>query len=100
MAGLHMGCVVEYGGFEVVPGAVVVVGEVVGVTQGVSGTCHCPADSEQLSTWPLGERQSLVWELSQVPGKGYIAGRTHSILNHQELQKLAIPTSPASNNTA
>lgn len=65
MAGLHTGCVV----FEVVPGATVVVGGVVGVTQGVSGTCHCPAESEQLSTWPFGERQSLVWELSQVPGK-------------------------------
>lgn len=65
MAGLHTGCVV----FEVAPGVIVVDGEVVGMTQGVSGTCHCPAESEQLSTCPFGERQSLVWELSQVPGK-------------------------------
>lgn len=47
----------------------VVVGGVVGVTQGVPGTCHLSAESEQLSTWPLGERQSLFLELSQVPGK-------------------------------
>lgn len=46
----------------------VVVGVVVGVTQGVPGTCHRPAESEHLSTWPFGERQSLACELSQVPG--------------------------------
>ncbi len=74
MADSHPGCVVEYGGFEVVLGAVVVVGGVVGVTQGVPGTCHWPAESEQLSTWPFGERQSLVWELSQVPVTGKAAG--------------------------
>lgn len=70
MAGLQIGCVVEYGGFEVVEGGVVVVG----LTQGVPGTCHWLAESEQLSTWPFGERQSLVWKLSQVPGKGEGAG--------------------------
>lgn len=74
MAGLQPGCVVEYGGFEVVLGAVVVVGGVVVVTQGVPGTCHWPAESEQLSNWPFGERQSLVWELSQVPVTGKAAG--------------------------
>lgn len=50
-----------------------VVGRSVGGTQGVPGTSHWPAESEQLSTWPFGERQSLVWELSQVPGKGEAA---------------------------
>lgn len=74
MAGLQGGCVVENGGFEVVLDAVVGVGEVVGVTQGVPGTCQLPAESEQLSTWPLGERQSLFWELSHVPGKGEAPG--------------------------
>lgn len=59
--------VVEYGGFEVVLGAVVVVGGVVGVTQGIPGTCHPTAEAEQLSSWPFGKRQSLLWELSQVP---------------------------------
>lgn len=71
MADLQIGCVVD--GFVVVLGAAVVVlgvGGVVGVTQGVPGTCHWPAESEQLSTWPFGERQSLLWELSQVPRKG------------------------------
>lgn len=50
-------------GFDVVLG----VGGVVGITQGVCGTCHSPAVSEQLPTWPFGERHSLLWELSQVP---------------------------------
>lgn len=54
MAGLQTGCVVEYGGFEVVPGAVVATGGVVGVTQGVPGTSHWPAESEQFATWPFG----------------------------------------------
>lgn len=68
MAGLQTCPVVEDDGLEVVLAvAVVVVGGVVVGTQGVPGTCHWPADSEQLSTWPFGERQSLVWELSQVP---------------------------------
>ena len=44
-----------------------VVGGVVGMTQGVPGTSQWAAESEQLSTWPFGERQSLFWELSQVP---------------------------------
>lgn len=74
MAGLQMGFVVEYGGFEVFLVALVVVDGVVGVTQGTPGTYHWPADSEQLSTWPFGERQSLDLELSQVPGKGETAG--------------------------
>lgn len=39
----QMCCVVVLGGAVVVDG-------VVGVTQGVSGTCHRPAESEQLST--------------------------------------------------
>lgn len=58
---------------EVVLGGAVVIGGVVGVTQGVPGTCHWPAESEQLSTCPFGERQSLVCELSQVPGGGEAA---------------------------
>lgn len=66
MTGLHGVCVVVVD-FEVVPVATVVVGDVVGGTQGVPGTCHLPAESEQLSTWPFGERQSLGLELSQVP---------------------------------
>lgn len=70
MAGLQAGFVVECVGFEVV----IVVGGVVGLTQGVPGTCHWPAESEQLSTWPFGERQSLVWELSQVPRREEAGG--------------------------
>lgn len=66
MAGLQGGCVV---GDLVVVAVVVVDGGLVVVTQVVPGTSHWPAESEQLSTWPLGERQSLVWELSQVPGR-------------------------------
>lgn len=57
-------------GFEGVVGFVVGDG-VVGITHGVPGTSHWPAESEQLSTWPFGERQSLFCELSQVPGKRY-----------------------------
>lgn len=91
MAGLHTGCVVEYGSFEVVPGGVVVVGGVVGVTQGVSGTCHCPAESEQLSTWPLGERQSLVWELSQVPGQRGSRMKAQNWLYLQNITNLMTP---------
>lgn len=45
MAGLQMGCVVA-----VVLGTGVVIGAVVGVTQGVSGTSHSSAETEQLST--------------------------------------------------
>lgn len=66
MAGLQVGCVV---GDLVVAVAAVVVSVGLGVTQVSPWTCHWPAESEQLSTWPLGERQSLVWELSQVPGR-------------------------------
>lgn len=66
MVGLQVGCVV---GDPVVVVAAVVVSVGLVVTQVVPGTCHWPAESEQLSTWPLGERQSLVWELSQVPGR-------------------------------
>jgi len=62
MAGLQGDGVVEGGGFEVV-----VAEGVVGVTQGRPGTFHWPAESEQLSTWPFGERQSLSGLLSQVP---------------------------------
>lgn len=65
IAGLQGGCVVV-AGFVVVVGFVVVDG-VVGITHGVPGTSHWPAESEQLSTWPFGERQSLFCELSQVP---------------------------------
>jgi len=60
---------VEGGDSGVVLGAVVTTGGVDGVAQSVSGTCHWPADSEQLSTWPFGDRQSLALELSQVPDK-------------------------------
>lgn len=56
----------QWGG-DVVGGAVK--GGVVGVTHGVPGTTQSPAESEQLSNWPFGERQSLGLELSQVPGK-------------------------------
>ena len=75
MAGLQTDWVVDCGGVEAVWGVIVVVivGGVVGVTQGISGTRHWPADSVHFSTWPLGERQSLFWELSQVPGKGKAA---------------------------
>lgn len=69
MAGLQAGFVVYAS--VVVVGTVVVTGGLVGVVaQGVPGTSHWLAESEQLSTWPFGERQSLDWELSQVPGKG------------------------------
>lgn len=44
-------------------------GITVGRRQGTPETSHLSAESEQLSTWPFGERQSLFWELSQVPGK-------------------------------
>lgn len=66
IAGVQGGSVVGVG---LVPGAGVVIGGdgVEGVTQEVPGTCHWPAESEQLSTWPFGERQSLFGELSQVP---------------------------------
>lgn len=68
MAGLQMVCVVEIGDLDEVVGAVDTgAGGVVGVAQGVPGTSHWPAESKQLSTWPLGKRQSLAWELSQVP---------------------------------
>lgn len=49
MPGLQTCCDVEYLGCEVVSGAAVVIGGVVGVTQGVPGTCHWPAASEQIS---------------------------------------------------
>lgn len=52
-----MGCDVVNGGFVVDVGAVVVVG----LIQGELGSDHWPAESEQLSIWPLGERQSLGW---------------------------------------
>ena len=76
MEGLQMGSVGEVGdlvvglevGLEVVA-AVVKAGGTVGLTQVVPGTFHWSAESEQLSTWPFGERQSLAWELSQVPVK-------------------------------
>lgn len=70
MAGSHTGAVVVTTGVVVVtPGPKVVVGGVGLGAQGVPGTCHWPAESLQFSTWPLGVRQSLAWELSQVPGK-------------------------------
>lgn len=43
---------------------------VTGLTHGLLGTSHWPADSEQSSTWPFGERQSLFLELSHVPEEG------------------------------
>lgn len=43
------------------------VGGCVGCTHLSSGTIHCLAEMEQLSTCPLGERQSLRGKLSQVP---------------------------------
>lgn len=67
MSGLQGGSVVE-------EGEIVVVSGVGGVTQGVPGTYQSPAVSEQLSTWPFGERQSLFWLLSQVPGKDEAGG--------------------------
>lgn len=71
MAGLQAGCVVEYGRCDEAATGSVVVGseEAVGGTQPVPGIVHSPAESEQLSIWPFGERQSLAWELSQVPTK-------------------------------
>lgn len=38
-----------------------------GLVHGLPGTSHWPAESEQSSTWPFGERQSLFWKLSHVP---------------------------------
>lgn len=67
VADLHGSTVVVNRGFVVLRSPAVVGGGVVVGTQGVSGTCHWPAESEHFSTWPLGARQSLVWELSQVP---------------------------------
>lgn len=67
MSCLQMGGVVyvgEVGITEVIGG-----GGKVGVWQGIPETSHLSAESEQLSTWPFGERQSFIWELSQVPGK-------------------------------
>lgn len=43
------------------------VGGCVGCTHCSPGTVHCLAETEQLSTCPLGERQSLRGKLSQVP---------------------------------
>lgn len=46
---------------------------VTGLTHGLPGTSHWPAESEQSSTWPFGERQSLFCELSHVPEEGETA---------------------------
>lgn len=69
MAGLQVGCVVGFGCCdEDVSGCAVAVTEGrLGETQLVPGRVQSPADSEQLSIWPFGERQSLACELSQVP---------------------------------
>lgn len=40
------------------------------LTHGLPETSHWPAELEQSSTWPFGERQSLFWELSHVPEEG------------------------------
>lgn len=66
-----MSCLQTGGGviFDEVVSTEVTGGIEVGVGQDALESFHVSADSEQLSTWPFGERQSLFWELSQVPGK-------------------------------
>lgn len=65
-----MSCLQLGGGvyFDEVGSTEVTGGIKVGGRQGAPETSHLSAESEQLSTWPFGERQSLFWELSQVPG--------------------------------